>query len=330
MGVTNEDVVQANAFIGVGDLPAGGTHYYVRPKYGLDGGSGKSPRNAFKTLARAYAVAASGKNDVVHFIGEGNAASLCTDYQSALLTWGKDLLHLVVEGAGTRMSPRGRIGFASTYAAATGLFKLSGNGCLIRGVQFWGGLDSYAGVLGAVEVTGRLNRFQRCHIAGMNGAAGENDILGAYSLKLTGAIECEFEDCVIGDSTQPIGGAGFANSQILFSTLAQENRFRNCSVVMNAGHATNHVFLRAPTGSVVLWNEFEDCEFVNTGSSGTLLTQAFVVASDAGGLTLLRGGKTALYNATDWNASDTGTVFALGTGAYGAGATFGFQQAVTR
>ena len=325
MGVTNFDVVQANAFIGAQDLPLGGAHYFVRPKYGLDNNSGRSPRNAFQTLLRAKTVAASGKNDIVHYIGEGNAASLCTDYQSALLDWNKDLLHLVVEGAGSRMSPRGRVGFAPTYAAATGLFKLSGNGCLIRGVQFWGGLDSYAGVLGAVEVTGRLNRFQRCHIAGMNGAAAENDILGAYSLKITGGIENEFEDCVIGDDTQAIGA--YANSQILFGTLAQENLFRRCSILMQANHATNHVFLRAPTGSGVCWNEFEDCEFINTGTTLTASTAgAFVVATDCGGLVLLRGPKTALYGANGWGTNYNKV---LGCGYSTAAATFGFSTPVT-
>jgi hypothetical protein len=325
MGVTNFDVVQANAFIGAQDLPLGGTHYFVRPKYGLDDNSGRSPRNAFKTLARAYAVAASGKNDIVHFIGEGNAASLCTDYQSALLTWGKDLLHLVGEGAGTRMSPRCRVGFLSTYAAATGLFKVSGNGCIVRGMQFWGGLDGSALPLGAVEVTGRMNRFQRCHIAGMNGAAAENDILGAYSLKLTGAIENEFEDCVIGSLTNSIGA--YANSQILFATLAQENLFRRCSIVMQANHATNHVFLRAPTGSGVCWNEFEDCEFINTGTTLTASTAgAFVVATDHGGLVLLRGPKTSLYGANGWG-TNYNKVLACGYST--AAATFGFSTPVT-
>ena len=323
MGVTNFDIVQANAFIGTNDLPAGGTHYYVRPYTGLDGNNGKSPTKAFKTLLRAKTVAASGKNDIIHFIGEGNAAAYCTDYQSALLDWNKDLLHLIGENDGTRMSPRCRIGWKAGTAAATGLFKVSGNGCLIRGVQIWGGIDGNALALGGAEVTGRLNRFQRCHFSAMDGAAGVNDIVGAYSVKITGGIENEFEDCVIGNDTTSIGGASHANSQILFSTNSQENLFRRCSIVMSAGSSTYHVFFRAPTASLVTWCEFEDCEFINIGTN---LTVGAVVATDCGGLIFFRGASHAIYGASGWGANYSKII---GLGYTQAVATSGFSAAIS-
>lgn len=303
-----------------------GKIWHVKPYSGDDGNTGAEPHTALATLAEAKDRATANRNDVVLVYGEGNASARCTDYQSALLDWNKDLVHLIAAGSGVRMSPRARIGFDPDFDAATGLFKLSANGCYIQGFQFWGGCDGSAKPLGCVEVTGRLNHFKWCHIAGLNGAAAKNDILGAYSLKLTGAIENEFEECTIGSATAAIGGAGYANSQILFATLAQENTFRRCMVIMSAGHATNHVFLRAPTGSAAVWNLFEDTPFINVGTG---LTYGMVVASDCGApILLLNPMKTVLRSATDWNSTDAGTVIACGIAA--TVADFGFCGAVTK
>jgi hypothetical protein len=321
------DVVRANAFIGGMDFPTNGKRYYVRPKNGLDGNSGLSPRLALKTLAAAYAKMVDGRHDICFLIGEGNVSADCTDYQSstantAALLWAKNNCHLVGVNSGVSMSPRSRIGFLSTFATASNLFKLTGNGCRIENIQFWGGVDGSALPIGCVEVTGRLNRFANCHIAGMNGAAAINDINNAYSLKLTGAIENEFHNCTIGSASTAIG-TGTTSSQIRFATLAQENLFKNCKIVMQAGHATNHVFLRAPAGSAVVWNMFEDCQFINTGST---LTYATLVTSDVGGLVLLVG-RTCLYGAGEWNSSNSGTVIAMPTTF--AAADYGFALAVT-
>jgi len=81
-------------------VAASGRQTDLRTPYsGLDYNSGKSPTQAVKTLKQALALATAGKNDTVHFIGGGNASAYCTDYQSALLDWNKDLVHLVGESA---------------------------------------------------------------------------------------------------------------------------------------------------------------------------------------------------------------------------------------
>jgi hypothetical protein len=324
--IVHSDVAQAGAYLE--GLPTQGKSYFVKPKSGLDGNSGLSPSAALKTIAAAYAKMTDGAHDICYLVGEGNVSADCTDYQSstansAALLWAKNNCHLIGVNSGVSMSPRSRIGFASTFATASNLFKLTGNGCRIENIQFWGGVDGHAQPIGCVEVTGRLNRFQNCHIAGLNGAAGVNDIANAYSLKLTGAIENEFHNCVIGSSSTAIG-AGTTTSQIRFATLAQENLFKNCKIVMQSSHQTNHIFLRAPAGSAVVWNMFEDCQFINTGTG---LTYATLVTSDVGGVVLLAG-KTALYGATDWNSADTGTIVALPT-TFAAG-DYGFALAVTR
>lgn len=309
-----------------------GNVYWVRPgsgpgglgATGNDNNSGLSPDQAFATLAAALAHCVAGQNDVVLLCAQGNTAAYTTDYQSATLNWNKDLVHLIGVNDGPQLGQRSRIALISTYATASNLFTLSANGCLIQGIEFYSGVAS-ALPTGGVQVTGQRSRFSNCQISGMGNSA--NDIAGAYSLYLNAAQENLFENCYIGLDTVTLGAA--ANSQVRCASAATRNKFRNCRFATFTNHATNNNFLRAPTGSLDRWLEFEDCQFVNPiDSTSTLLTQAFIVASDAGGSVLLTGAKTGIVGATDWNSTDAGNVRAVnGTVTNN---TFGLGVAVTR
>ena len=270
-----------------------GNVWHVRPRFGSDVNSnGKNPQSAFKSLRRALEVAVAGQNDVVLLYGEGNLSALCTDYQSGLLSWNKDLVHLIGVNSGVSNSPRSRVAFVSTYNVATDLFALTANGCYIQGVQFWEGV-AHALPTGCMTITGRCNKFKQCHIVGIGDAA--NDINGAYSLNLYGAIQNEFEDCVIGTYTVNDGAASGGNSQILYTATASPatcsagNHFKRCLVYMNAHHATYHQFILAGSASLGAGGVevYEDVQFINTG--GTALTTAFTLNTAAGGIVVLAG-----------------------------------------
>lgn len=312
---------QANSYL---DLrPAQGRSIFVRPVTGKDGNSGLTPQRAVATLSQALSLAKANQNDTVYLMAEGNAASATTVRQNALLDWSKDGVHLIGINANPFLGQRSRIAFLSTYAAATDLFKLSANGCRIEGIEFFAGVAS-ALPTGCMTITGQRNHLKNCQISGYGDAT--MDIAGAYSLNLSGAAENLIEDCYIGLDTVTLGAA--ANAQILCGAAATRNLFRNCKIALYTNHATNHVFLRAPTGSLDRWLMFEDCQFLNPiDSASTNLTQAFVVVSN-GGSVLLVGAKTGIFGATDWNATDSGNVTAInGTVT---SATFGLAVDVTR
>ncbi len=235
-----------------------GKYWHVKPSGGSDGNSGRQPHTAFKTLAKAQTAAVANRNDIVLFYGEGNASALCTDYQAATLDWAKDMVHLIGVNSGINISPRSRVAFASDYDTASNLFTLSANSCYI------GGMALYAGVAGTnptgcLKVTGKRNLFERCHIAGIGGSA--NDIANAYSLKLDGAEENEFRNCVIGLFT--IARGAQLNSEILFDTSAKENLFDGCRVVSQMSHATNHVLVEVVDATGIdAFNYFENTKFL--------------------------------------------------------------------
>lgn len=199
MGVTNFDVVKANQFIGP-MLPTQGNVWYVRPGTGLDGNSGKSPAQAFKTLTQALSVCKAGQNDTVYLLAESNTASATTDYQSATLNWNKDLVHLIGINSGPLLGQRSRISNLSTAAALSPMFQVSANGCRIENIEFFQGTPASGTTSIAVLVSGQRNVFVNCQISGMGDLTAVADVSGSRSLKVSGS-ENLFKHCYIGLDT---------------------------------------------------------------------------------------------------------------------------------
>jgi hypothetical protein len=285
-----------------------GNVWHVRPRFGSDvNASGKNPQSAFKSLRRAHEVATKNQNDVVLLYSEGNAVNDTSDLQSVLLTWSKDLVHIIGVGSGQIVNPRSRIAFRAAADVATALFKVTANGCLFANLGFV--VDVGTLMTGAVTVAGVRNHFTRCHFAGMVAT----DFLAGSSLKIDGGKENLFEECAIGVDTKMLGAN--ANSQILFTnSLATSagqctrNIFKKCLISLWTNSATNAVFVRAdanPSGSVFTidrYQIFEDCLFYNS-HLGTSVTYAFVSTSTQGqfiltGNTLLVGGDSWIVGGT--------------------------------
>ena len=308
-----------------------GNVWWVRPISGNDANDGKSPASAFQSLSAALSAATANQNDIVLLCAEGNSAAATTAYQSALLTWNKDLVHLIGINAGPLFSQRSRIAFAAGYTGATDLFDLTANGCRIEGIEFFMGVAS-ANPTGCLTVTGNRNHFVRCHIAGMGNAA--NDISGAYSLQLKGAEENLFEDCTVGQDTVQLG-AGTSNSVMLFSNSAgvgcTRNYFRSCRFLLNTSSTTVCLFLRAVASSMDRETVLEDCLFMVAIQSGSAtLAHAFAVAAGGspGGMIILTGAKTGMVGASGWNTTASGNVYATG-GIQPTNTTWGLATPVT-
>lgn len=243
------NIIQAAGFLG-GQGVTQGTHWFVRPATGSDSRDGRSMASAFATLQAALAAATEDKNDIVFLVSEGNSASECTarvtTAGAAALDWNKDLVHLIGVNAGGRVSQRSRVAFESTFATAANLFTVSANGCLISDIQFFAGVAD-ANPTGCMLVTGDRNHFVNCHIAGIG--HNDNDISGAYSLKLDGANENLFEKCLIGLDT--IARGTNANSGLLVDGGGARNSFEDCEFTAFLEHATNHVHVRLADATAI-------------------------------------------------------------------------------
>lgn len=305
--------VFAAAFVGAMGMgiPAGGTHYYVKPYSGLDGNDGLTPDSALNTVEAAYDKCTEYKNDVVHLVAEHITGAYTTDYLATTLTWAKSMTHLVGEACPSMFSQRSRIAWDGTNydGTATPMIDLTASSCIFQNIQFWGGVAD-AQALCCLKNSGQRNVFRNCHIAGIG--SDTQDATGANSLWFYDSSENYFENCVIGTNTVKRGTA--AVYEISFTTAAGvgsgNNVFRNCLITGWCESAGNYLFLSAPAnnslGRILL---FDNCLFYNPGTiltGGATMTQAFSIGANANGHVILHN--TTIFGAGNVNASDTGLV----------------------
>jgi hypothetical protein len=290
-----------------------GNEYFIKPYSGNDGSHGRDPDHALKSVARAHALMTAGQNDIAFLLSESNVSATTTDYQSTMLTWSKDLCHLIGVNGGNGINPRSRIAQISTWTSADPLMTVSADGCYIAGLSLWSGVTD-ATTLGCLKVTGQRNLFERLHVAGMGNAA-TNDIAGAYSLLLSGAAENDFRNCIIGVDIQNVGAS--VNSQILTAAGSFDNRFFDCEIRLKAAHATNTVYLRVPTTTMLGQLKFNNCVFSNNGAS--TLTYGAVIHASAGGKVYF---KDCAIDATDVASADEVNIFVDSKGGNNASSLF--------
>ena len=275
-------------------MPFTGKHFFIDPVHGLDGNSGKSIARAFKTPAYCLTKMTEGHNDVAYLIGDG--ASTGSGRLTTELDWSKDACHLVGVAAPSMVAGRARIAWLSTATKEDTLFTLSGDGCIISNIHFFQDYATSAANQ-AMVVTGNRNYISNCHIAG-GGHATAAAHASCTSLTLTGGGENTFENCTIGLDT--IGSGGGANATISVGTAVARTIFKKCHIVKEAGD-TDPLFVTVGAAGITRYLLFEDCLFINTAGSKTMVAGMAVNAAP-GGNVLIQGG--GLFGAvTNWVAA---------------------------
>lgn len=226
--------------------------YFVDPTNGNDANDGESVETAVAHVATAYNKTVANHNDVVVFIGGPTGDSV-----TAGITWSNSYTHLIGVSTGLPgMGQRCRIVNPASVDAAV-LFTLSGNGCIIRNIQFFDGKDSAAD--GAcVLVSGNRNELRNVFVAGMGDAtaSGPFSRAGSYSLKVTGA-ENFFENCTIGLDTVDRTAA---NSELIVAGV--RNTFKGGMILCSSTTAGKFLVKIDNSGGDLRWNKFEDVSFM--------------------------------------------------------------------
>lgn len=253
-------------------MPFTGQPWFVRPSTGSDNNSGKEPGRAFKTLSKAQTAATANNNDVVYLIAESNTAASTTDYQSATLTWAKDLVHLVGIGAPSIVSQRSRIAQLSTATGVSPLVDVTADGCYIANISAFHGVADATSLID-VRVTGTRNVFDNVHFAGIGDAT--MSAAGACSLKLDGAAENVFRHCVIGVDTVNTDADG---TNLLCDTAATRNLFEDCLFqLFITATGASHVTIADGTG-IDRWLWFKRCLFASESVNKTIdMAEVFVI-----------------------------------------------------
>lgn len=270
---------QASEYLALQGIPAGPSSniYVVDPVNGSDSNTGLSFKTPLATVQAAYAKCTADQNDVVLMVGGATASAI-----EEAITWSKSYTHLIglssnLPGVGQRCRITG-----STSVDATELVTFSGNGCIVRNIQFYNGADADADS-GAVVVSGDRNEFTNCFFAGMAHAT-PGARAGSYSLTVSGE-ENLFERCTVGLDTI-IRAA--ANSELIVASGATRNVFRDCRFQSYAETAGK--FLVNIADGADRWTEFKDCIFQNFWTNkADNLDNAFNMDTSSTHYTILRG-----------------------------------------
>lgn len=249
MGISNFDIVCANAFIGgVGNLipRSGGSVWYVDGTNG-NNKSGKSPDEAMTTIQGAIDSAKAG--DIIYVFPKNMGVDGDPGNYAEALTIGATLDNLAIVGVGRGRTQCGlpQIKYAS---GTSPLITINAQGVLIANMGINGGSSTGGGIL--------LNS---------DGATATKNAAGAA------IINCHFKNCVGSNSLSAITGGAImwsANGDA-WQVLIKGNRFyKNSADVVLKGTANS-----VPQDVVIEDNIFSgpaasvDCNlFLKGGGSG--------------------------------------------------------------
>ncbi len=282
--------------------------YFVDPANGSDGNTGESPDKALATVTVAYGKTVDKAGDVVYLLNDGNASGSAREPGG--ITWSNDNTHLVGLCAPSinqrsRMTP---LSSSTDVDAYTPFITLSGNGNVFSNVSLVQGNSEDGKASVGILCSGLRNYLNNVSVLTGQHANQGDEV--SYSVQVTGE-ENVFERCYIGTDTIARGNNA-ASANVRFGSGATDqaarNIFRGCIFTMFADD-TEPLFISAPTqNDTMRWNLFDDCNFINTGSS---TIDAAVAWADTSGKCFIKD--SAFFGMTDVTAADSSQVFLYGT-----------------
>lgn len=270
--------------------PTFGKVYFVDADNGSDGYSGKSPAKAFATVAQAYSVVRTNKDDVIVM------SSVSAHTISDEITVSKNRVHFVgdISGGARYMGQRTRWEMGTTTGSAIAVLQVTGVGNTFTGIKFRS-TDDLSTSLYAVADGGEFTQFICCSF--------EKD----EDLNQTGAAEflcnadtgyyyrCSFGNCIYTVSV--------ARAVVLFTRetitgkVARDCVFEDC-IFMNKTSATTSIHCKATTSDIERVCLFKDCVFWTAKTSSATQAVVFGIAS------ALTDGEILLKDCTVQNVTD--------------------------
>jgi hypothetical protein len=278
-GVSSFGIPMLGGFAGI---PFSGNYFFVNPTSGSDGNKGTSPGQPFKTIQGALLHCVSGNNDCIFL--EGNAP------QTATINWNLNQTHLFGVSPPTLAGKQAKISCLSGATPFNTLVNVTGLGCYFSNFGATFGFPTGSAALNWVE-NGGDNCYDNVEFLGFGDATvttGTANLTAARALTIH-TNNNSFRNCLFG-ADAVIRNA--ANATLELTNAASRNSFEDCTFEAQLGSsaaAAVHV-LGAATNFIDFWTTFKRCRFYNDTKSGaTAMSQAFNLASSAGGFILLDG-----------------------------------------
>ena len=235
-------------------------YYFVDPSSALasDSNAGLDLERPLASLEAAEDKCVAGQHDTVFFVAGATA-----DNPTAAIVWDKDYTHLI--GVGSQLpgvGQRCRV-VLEAATAVTPVITFSGDGCIVKNMQF--NQEKATGAASGVAiVTGHRNYFKNVFFMCPTSATA-----ASYSLKV-GGTENAFVRCTIGQHTLVRSAATYGLWLYVGDDDCQRNKFINCEFLSWAsGGGTAHtlVYVDVDIDVEVYTAFFENCLFSNIGAA---------------------------------------------------------------
>jgi len=305
---TFTDQLYQNGGAPVNGMFTNGKAFFVDPYRGGDSNRGEQTYHPKKSVKSALSAARAGYNDVIYLASHTNTLATTADYLTSTLLWNKDSTHLIGIDSGNHAFQRSTIrpNQTATAASVAPLVNISANNCRFENISFINDLNAAAAV-GAVYLSGDRNYFKNCHLGG-NAGGTTADVGTQYSLYMYGAQENTFESCTIGIDTVSRSTQRY---EIYFNKDASSNGtarnvFKNC-IIYTYATSTAMTWITYAASAVDRFNLFQNCIFINTGTSALASGFSISATGSPAGVLILKG--CSLVGATASEASPSGALY---------------------
>lgn len=302
--------------------PVLGTWFFADPKSGASGNNGLAPGGAKSNFFDAEALMVDANGDGLVQFSRGNTSADTTSYVTAAKDISKSGSYFKGIDSGNVMYGRARIANDTATLNLAKILTVSGSNNLFEGLHV-GNFGSNAAAVGCLEVTGHRNHFKSCHFIGA-GHATPAAVATAFDVKVNGAQETFFEDCVFGTDTI-IRAA--ANANLVFDGGAWRTRFKNCIFISYSATAGHGMISLADADAISGFQMFENCKFLNWTPNGLTELTSVVIGTKATSGQLYFDNKSEYAGFGAWGAAGmSGCIY---TGSVAPTASAGGGKAVT-
>jgi hypothetical protein len=295
-----------------------GRYIFVDATAGVDGNDGLSWETAVKTVAQAYSMATTNKDDVI-------VLSTYADHTlTAMLPITKSRIHFVGDVYGRHYGQAAKIVMADTTATTNvHMVKNIGTRNTFSGIKFVS-TDTLTEATSVFGEGGEYTVFRNCSFEGVKLTSD------TYAEVLLNGDSTAFYDCSFGTTATPVVGDKIrpciittAGGVASGAASSKDVLFSNCKFFKHAGGtATVMVKVAAAADLTRGFMEFKDCTFI-ANKTGSTPAVAIALGATLTASQVLLTGSTCAFNCA---ATGTGTGIISGCSAKVAAAIIGIQS----
>ena len=300
----------------VGGLPLTmtGRYIFVNPSTGLDGNDGLSVDTPKQTVASAYAMATTNKDDVIVL------STYANHELTEELEISKSRVHFVGDVYGRMYGQRAKVNYTDGIATADKFaVKNTGVGNTFQGIKFLNN-NTDSTVVATVGEGGEYAQYVNCEFYNSTNLTSDTVaemVLNGDSTQFYGCTFGSLADAVSGDKVRP--AILLTKGTVGTGLVCRDVYFDKCRFWKQAGGTTT-AFIKGGATDVERVMELHDCQFV-----ANVLGAVPAVAIDVATLTvgqIILTGDTCAFECTKI-ATATGVISGLATKV--ATATIGIQ-----